>query len=267
MLVDTHCHLYFNAFDEDRDEVVSRARSAGVERMLNPGIDLETSRVAVDLANQYPEVFAAVGVHPNDAQGWTEATPDSLRELAQQDKVVAIGEIGLDYYWEKTPHELQQTVLIEQLRLAAELNLPVVIHNRDATQDLLEILREWQVELASVNPLLGQAPGVLHSFSASLEDAQEAVRLGFKIGITGPVTFKNGKLLQELVRAISLDDLLVETDSPFLTPHPHRGKRNEPAYVRLVVEKLAELKEMPYDIVALSMSNNAGRLLNWRVIP
>lgn len=263
MLVDTHCHINFNTFDEDREEVIARARSAGIERLLNPGVDLDSSLAAIELADRYAEIYAAVGVHPTEARNWNGETLDRLRELAGHPKVVAIGEIGLDYYWEETPHDLQQTVLLEQLRLAAELNLPVVLHNREATEDILRILRRWQVEISSTNPLLARAPGVLHSFSASLQAAEEAIRMGFMIGITGPVTFRNAPELQDLVSKLPLDHLLVETDSPFLTPHPHRGERNEPAHVRSVVGKIAELKGLPYDLVAQATSDNAGRLLNW----
>lgn len=263
MLADTHCHLNFEWFDEDRDAVLHRARVAGIDRILNPGIDLETSRSAVNLAQQVDEVYVAVGVHPNDALTWNDETADALRELASQPKVVAIGEIGLDYYRDRAPRDLQQDVFQEQLRLAAELSLPVVIHNREATEDVVEILREWQVELLSSNTLLAGSPGVLHSFSAGLEAARDAIDMNFMIGITGPVTFRNAPELQALVSALTLEHLLVETDAPFLTPHPHRGERNEPAHVKLVAEKIAELHGMPFEMTAEVTRLNADRLFRW----
>lgn len=267
MLADTHCHLNFEWFDEDREAVIQRARMAGVDRILNPGIDLESSRTAVALAQQVEEVYAAIGVHPNDALTWNDETADALRELAGQPKVVAIGEIGLDYYRDRAPRNLQRDVFQEQLRLAAELSLPVVIHNREATADVVEILREWQVELLSTNTLLAGAPGVLHSFSAGHETALETIDLNFMIGITGPVTFRNTLELQALVGDLSLDHLLIETDAPFLTPHPHRGERNEPAYVKLVAEKIAEIHGMPFEMTAEVTRINADRLFHWRDHP
>lgn len=266
MLVDTHCHLNFDVFDDDRDDVVGRAREFGVVRILNPGIDLTTSQAALDLAEKYPEVYAAVGVHPNDANAWGPETLDSLRELASRQKVVAIGEIGLDYYRDRTPPARQHEVFRAQLELAAELSLPVVIHNRDAASDLMEILREWKMELASHNPLLSQAPGVLHAFSADPAIAAEAVDLGFYLGIAGPVTFPKAELLRDVVQITSLEHLLVETDSPFLTPQQHRGKRNEPAYVRFTASKVAEIHDIEDEIARSIIEQNAGRLFRWDLI-
>lgn len=266
MLADTHCHLDFDLFTPDREAVIARARQAGVDRILNPGIDLESSRAALELAEKYDIVYAAVGVHPNESTTWDGDTLRTLRELASHPKVVAIGEIGLDYYRDRAPRDLQQKVFQEQLMLAAELSLPVVIHNRQASDDVMEILKEWQVELMGANVLLAEHPGVLHSFSASEQAAHEAIGLNFYIGITGPVTFKNAPDLQQLVAHIPLDRLLIETDAPFLTPHPHRGERNEPAYVRFVAEKIAELHNLPVEMVSNSTSINAGRLFHWKVI-
>lgn len=268
MLVDTHCHLNFDLFDQDRDQVVARARQAGVEYIVNPGVDLETSRSAIQLATKYPEVYAAVGVHPNDINHWDELTLDQIRALAGSPKVVAIGEIGLDYYRDTTPHDLQKQVFRQQLELAAALGLPVIIHsrnaspeNREAILDILEILEAWQAGLdRQKSPL-----GVLHSFSADLDAARNAIKLNFLIGITGPVTFRNAPELRSLVQQLSLENLVIETDAPFLTPHPYRGKRNEPGLVKLVAEKLAEIHNLPFDEVALITKNNAGRLFNWQV--
>jgi TatD DNase family protein len=259
--------LNFDLFDEDRDQIVARARQAGVERIVNPGVDLETSWAAIRLAAQYPEVFAAVGVHPNDIQDWDERQIDQLKELASNSKVVAVGEIGLDYYRDKTPHDLQKQVFRQQLDLAAALDLPVIIHSRNASaqdpqaiHDILDILEKWQAQQ-------GQHPsplGVLHSFSSDFEAANKAIKLDFLIGITGPVTFRNAPELRQLVKELPLEKIVVETDAPFLTPHPYRGKRNEPGFVKLVAEKLAEIHNLPFEEVANITKRNAGRLFNWR---
>jgi TatD DNase family protein len=263
-LIDTHCHLDFDAFREDREEVLRRAFESGVERILNPGIDLKSSREAVHLADTNPQMYAAVGIHPNSAQGWDENTLNELRDLASHPKVVAIGEIGLDYYRGYTSHDLQQSIFRRQLDLAAELGLPVVIHNRQSTADLLGILADWLAALKESGSPLRDRPGVLHSFSESYAAAQEALAMNFYIGFTGPVTFGNAGELRETAARIALDRLLVETDAPFLTPHPKRGKRNEPAYVRFVAEKISDIQKLPFELVAATTSANADRLFNWR---
>lgn len=260
---DTHCHLDFDLFDNDRDEVLERARDVGIIRMLNPGIDLKTSRSAIQLADIYPEVYAAVGMHPNEAKSCSKETLDLLRSSAQHPKVVAIGEIGLDYYRNFTPIDLQIKIFREQLSLAAELGLPVVIHNRKATNDMLNILESWHREVSAVESALGVQPGVLHSFSGDILDASRAVALGFKIGITGPVTFKNSKQLHDVVSAISLEHILIETDAPFLAPHPHRGQRNEPAHVIHIAQTIARLKNVSLNAVAEMTTRNAVALFHW----
>ncbi len=254
-LIDTHLHLDFDAFDDDREAVIERALAAGVQRMMTIGINRATCRRAVALAERYEPVYAAVGIHPNDATEWNDDAERELRDLVQHPKVVAIGEIGLDHYWKRVPHDVQKQVFRAQLALAADLQLPVIIHDREAHEDVLHILREW------VNS--GQAPtppGVLHCFSGDRAMAEEALALGFYLGIDGPVTFKNARHLQALVADLPLDRLLVETDAPFLTPHPYRGKRNEPAYVRLVAEKIAELQTCSIETVARQTTRNAERL-------
>jgi TatD DNase family protein len=263
VLADTHCHLDFNSFDEDRDEVLARGREAGVERVLNPGVDLDSSRAAVDLAESRSQVYAAIGVHPNEANSWSEDTLLHLRQLVRSPRVVAIGEIGLDYYRDRAPRELQKRAFQEQLALATELELPVIVHNRQAAADILEILSAWQAGLVTAGAPLAAKPGVLHSFSAGLEAAFQAIELNFFIGITGPVTFRNAPDLQEVVAKLPLDHLLVETDAPFLAPHPYRGKRNEPAFVRLVADKIAELHGESFERVSQSTSANAQRLFTW----
>ena len=263
MLVDTHCHLDFYSFDKDRDQVIDRARKAGVVRILNPGINLQSSEKAVELAEKYAEVYAAVGVHPNDGSTWEAGTKSRLRELAGHKKVVAIGEIGLDYYRDRTPHELQKRIFHEQLELAAELNLPVVVHTRESIDDVLNILKLWGESLLASGSDIVKHPGVLHSFSGGQEDAKQTSALNFFIGITGPLTFRNAKDLQDLVIRLPLQGLLIETDAPFLTPHPFRGKRNEPARVRLVAVKIAELHQEAYNTVTEITTNNAARLFGW----
>jgi TatD DNase family protein len=273
VLVDTHCHLNFDSFDSDRAQVLQRAEQAGVLRVLNPGVDLETSRAALALAQAHPAVYAAVGVHPNDVAGWSPAALDELRRLAEDPKVVAIGEIGLDDYWQRTPRELQEQAFRQQLDLAAELGLPVVVHvrdadpqNRPAMRRTLEILAAWQQSLAVRAPHLAERPGVLHSFSGDLEDARRATAAHFYVGITGPVTFKKADVLRQVAANLAVDRLLIETDAPFLTPHPHRGERNEPAYVRFVAEKIAALRGMDFERFAQVTTESAERLFRWQVI-
>ena len=243
--------------------VVDRARQNGVERILNPAIHLASSFDILRLAESIDEVYAAVGVHPNEALSWESGMQDSIQEAAHHSKVVAIGEIGLDYYRDYSPRDLQRRVFTHQLDLAAEMNLPVIIHNRQASEDVLELLTAWHATLVKANSPLKDRPGVLHSFSDQLPVAKQAIDIGFFIGFTGPITYKNTYNLQELVKSIPLDSILIETDAPFLPPHPHRGKRNEPAHVRLVAEKLSELLEVDYQTVAKATTNNSKRLFGW----
>jgi TatD DNase family protein len=253
MLVDTHCHLDFDRFDEDREAVLQRAAEAGVGRIVVPALDLDNARTVLRLAERHEIVYAAIGVHPNSAAGWQASWLDELRALAWREKVVAIGEIGLDYYWDRTPPAVQREAFAAQCALAAGLGLPVIVHNREASEDVLRIL------LAS--PLAGRAaPGVLHSFSASPAVAAEAVAAGFYLGFTGPLTFQKADELRAIAAQAPLDRLLVETDAPFLTPHPHRGQRNEPAYVALVAAQLAALHGMTPEAMAAQTTDNARRL-------
>lgn len=262
-ITDTHCHLYDDKFEEDREKVIVRAVQAGVEKILVPGLDIDTSKAAVRLAENHEQIFAAVGVHPNSKEAWDEGTLNELKEMAQHPKVVAIGEIGLDYYWDKNPRYIQEQIFHHQLELAAELQLPVVIHNREATEDVVRKLANWKEQMDHEGMPMAAKPGVLHSFSASASDAEKVLDANFYIGITGPVTFKNADELREVVKAIPMDKILIETDSPYLTPVPHRGKRNEPANVSYVCNKIAELKYLHADEVAEMTTQNAKRLLNW----
>lgn len=252
-LVDTHCHLDFDRFDGDRDEVVARAAAVGVTRIVVPGIDLASSRRVVALAERYEGVYAAVGVHPNSSAGWEDGWIGMLRELAGHPKVVAIGEIGLDYYRDWSPRPVQQGALRAQLELAAEVGKPVIIHNRESDEDVIRLLGE--------SPLVGrERPGVLHSFAAPWAVAEVALGMGFYLGFTGPVTYKNADGLRRIVGQVPLDRLLVETDAPFLAPQKHRGERNEPAYVRLVAERIADLHNLSLDVLAERTTANAARL-------
>jgi TatD DNase family protein len=258
---DTHCHLNFERFDKDRSQVIERAWGVGITWILNPGIDLETNQAAISLAQAYsPKISAAVGIHPNYGKPWTPNILPTLRNQAKQPGVVAIGEIGLDYYREHTPFEQQRIMLQEQLDLAAEFNLPVIIHNRESTEDLIAILDAWHQQLIASNHPLAERPGVFHSFDGDFETAEVAMGMNFFIGISGPVTFKNASEQKALVRNLPIDHLLLETDAPFLTPHPHRGKRNEPAFIPLIAEVIAQLHEISLEEVAERTYANAMQL-------
>ncbi len=233
MLIDSHCHIQDREFDADREDVLARAKGAGVEYVLAIGSTLSSSRRARDLAQKHSQVFAAVGIHPHNSRDADSGTFNAIRELAASDRVVALGEMGLDYYRDLSPRNIQQRVFRYQINLARELELPIVIHDRDAHGDTLAILREEKA---------GEVGGVLHCFSGSLEMARECIAMGFYISLAGPVTFANARRLARVAAGLPLDRLLVETDSPYLTPVPHRGKRNEPAYVVYVAEAVARLQ-------------------------
>lgn len=271
-LLDSHAHLDFPQFDADREAVVERAREAGLVAILNVGTDLASSRAAVALAEQYDFIYATVGIHPHDAKTVTTAVLDKLRTLARHPKVVAIGEIGLDYYRDRSPRPVQRRVFADQLALAAELGLPVVIHSREALDDVLATLRGWQgfppgggTEGERASPPVGGiegGTGVLHSYSGGPERLEEVLALGFSVSISGPVTFRKASRLRAVAKTVPLERLLVETDCPYLTPAPHRGQRNEPSYVRYVVEAVARTRRMPVDLVAQTTTVNAGRLFS-----
>ena len=270
MLTDTHCHLDYNKFDPDRAEVIRRAVDSGLIRILVPGLHHKSSREAVLLAESNPSVYAAVGFHPTDLEEFSEAAFQEVKELASHPKVVAVGEIGIDYYWVKEPDKrgFQREILKRQLQFAKEINKPVIIHMReendawmgDASLDLLEILGKWQ---SSLQNTLAEKPGVLHSFNGNLETAQKALALNFHLGITGPVTYKNAEEKRGIIRQIPLDKILIETDAPFLSPVPQRGKRNEPAFVHHIADKIAEIhSKSPAEIASITTAN-AARLFAW----
>lgn len=263
-LADTHCHLDFSSFDPDREAVLERAWQVGVTRILVPGIDLASSRKAIALAQEHHQIYAAVGVHPNDAQTWKENSIEELLDLASQPKVIAIGEIGLDYYRDRSPRDLQIRIFTEQLELAKKLELPVVIHNRRASGDMIQILTDWRKGLAVSNSSLPGRLGVLHSYSENLDFALNAIELGFYIGFTGPITYKKADDLRRVAAGIPLEKILIETDAPFLSPQPKRGMRNEPAFVYYVADKLSDIHQLPFEEVAAQLKANADTLFRWR---
>lgn len=253
ILIDSHCHLDFDTFQADRAEVVQRAIEAGVTRLVVPSIDLANLETVQALATRFVPVYTAIGIHPNSTADWQETWLETLRGLAARPKVVAIGEIGLDYHWDKSPTDIQHQAFAQQLVLAAELSLPVIIHNREASEDLIRLLAD--------SPLAGcENPGVLHSFSADWSTAVAALDLGFYLGFTGPLTYKKADELRDIARRAPLDRILIETDAPFLAPQSHRGQRNEPAYVCAVAERLAELHGLDLQVIAQITTDNAIRL-------
>ncbi len=253
MLVDTHCHLDREHFDADREAVVERARAAGVQRILVPGIDLAASRRAVALAEQYPEVHAAVGIHPNSTAGFSAETLAELRDLAQHPKVDAVGEIGIDSYWQTIPLEIQERAFRAQLELAAALERPVIIHEREAHGEVMAVLRE-QAPPAGV---------VLHAFSGDWAMAEEALAAGYYLGVDGPLTYKKNEALRAIFARAPEQRILIETDAPYLTPQAQRGKRNESAYVRYVADRLAAVRGVPLEALASALTANAARLFRW----
>ncbi len=252
-LIDSHCHLNLKEFAGDVGSAVERARLAGVEKMIVVGTDLDDSIKALELAHQYDSVFAAIGIHPHNSQSATEPDYKRLRALAEDRKIAAYGEIGLDFYRNHSPKPLQRREFARQLNLAGELKLPVIIHDREAHQEVYDILR------AEAGYLHG---GVIHCFSADLTWAQKFVDLGFVISIPGTVTFPRSQMQKEVAQKLDLDCLLIETDAPFLTPVPYRGKRNEPAYVGYVAREIAELRNLDPDEVALATSRNCERVFH-----
>ncbi len=251
MFVDIHCHLSFPEFDQDRPEVIERLQKSMISLLIDPGTDVATSRKSIELALRFEFIYANVGLHPHEAKTpVSESVFEELAQLAQLRKVVAIGEIGLDYHYPDYNPSAQQAACREMLRLARSLDLPVVIHCRDAWEDMLHLLSEENHSALR---------GVMHCFSGDMEIANACIRKGFKLSIPGTVTYKRS-LLPEVIRGVSLDDLLTETDAPYLAPVPHRGKRNEPAYVRNVTEAIASIRELPLDVAAAGIARNAVEL-------
>lgn len=248
MLFDSHAHLDSERFDGERDLIIERAKEAGLSLIMNPGASYESSVRAVELSEKYDMVYAAVGVHPHDADTVDEMMLSLIKALARKKKVMAIGEIGLDYHYEYSPRDVQKKVFIDQIRLAKSLKLPIIIHDREANDDVMRILKEENAFETGV---------LMHCFSGSAELARQYVKLGAYLSIAGPLTFKNNRKTVEVVETVPLDRLFVETDSPFLTPVPYRGKRNEPAYVQYVADKIAEIKGLTYQEVVDATKENA----------
>lgn len=249
-LIDSHAHLDFPEFDDDRDAVIARAQEAGLTAIVNIGTNLASSRASVALAERYDFIYATVGIHPHDAETATQDALDELRALTRHPKVVAVGEIGLDYYRDYSPRRAQRQAFRDQLALASALERPVVIHSRDAHSEVFAALRGWE------------GTGVLHTYAAGPERLDEVIEMDFYIGISGPVTFSSAESLRAVARAVPLNRLLVETDCPYLTPEPHRGRRNEPAYVKHVAQAVAEARDESTRRIAGATTENAQRLFN-----
>ena len=250
LIFDTHAHYDDAQFDADREALLSAMPENGVGLILDPGCDLESSRAAIALAEQYPHIYAAVGYHPENCAPYTDADLDILRRLAQHPKVVAIGEIGLDYYWEQNPpKEFQQAVFRAQLALARELDLPVIVHDREAHADCLAIVKEFP-----------EVRGVFHCYSGSVEMARELWKLGWYLGLDGPVTYKNARRTVEVAAEVPLERLLLETDSPYMAPVPKRGTRNDSRNIRCIAEKIAEIRNMTADAIIRVSAENGRRL-------
>lgn len=250
-MFDTHAHLQDRKLRGDIENILKRAQEAGVEEITCIGYDLPSSQEAVLLAHKYKQIYAAVGVHPHDAKTVTSEVLDKLRALAQDQRVVAIGEIGLDYYRDLSPRDQQKEAFIQQIKLAHEIGKPIVIHDRDANQDTMDTIKKYRA---------GKNGGIMHCYSGNLPLAMEAIKEGFYISFAGPLTYKNARKPQEVVVKIPMDRLLVETDCPYLTPEPLRGKLNEPANVRFVVEKMAALRGQHPDEVAYLTARNARKV-------
>lgn len=251
MLIDSHAHLDDRRFDPDRETLIGSLKDNGIEMVINVGADLKSSRAAVDLAKKYENIYAVVGVHPHSAKDLEGGDLSEIRELLKEDKVVAIGEIGLDFYYDNSPRDIQRKWFKAQIDLAKELDMPIVIHTRDAAQETFDILKEAAED--------GGLRCLLHCYSGSAEMAEEYIKLGFYISLGGPVTFKNARVSREVAKVVPLDRLLIETDSPYLTPEPYRGKRNEPMYVKYVAERIAKEKGVTYDEVAQATRDNVYR--------
>lgn len=249
MLIDSHAHLDDSRFDEDRDEIIKSLKENKIDYIVNIGADFESSLNSIKLAKDHENIYAAVGIHPHDAKTLNEHMYNELKNMAiNNEKVVAIGEIGLDYYYDNSPRDIQKYWFERQLELAKELDLPVVIHSRDATQDTFDIIKKCQD---------GSMRGVLHCYSGSVETMREYLKLGYIISLGGPVTFKKALVPKEVAKEVPLDKLLIETDSPYLTPEPYRGKRNDPTKVYHVAEMIADIRGISIEELAEATSNNA----------
>lgn len=248
MFLDSHAHLDDSKFDGDRAKLIAGLPYRGVGCVINAGADMESSRAGIALAEEYPYIYAAIGIHPHDAESMTDDHIYELERMAAHKKVVAIGEIGLDYYYDNSPRDVQKKRFIDQIELASRVHLPIIVHNRDAHADTLSIIRKYNEKIQG---------GVMHCYSGSVEMMREFIDMGFYISLGGPVTFKNAKKPIEVAREVPIDRLLIETDCPYLTPHPFRGRRNDPGYVSLVAQRIAEIRGIPAEAVAKVTFQNA----------
>jgi TatD DNase family protein len=265
MFADSHAHLFFKDFDDDLDDVINRARDAGIQYIINPGTDIETSRKSIELAEKYDLVYACVGFHPHDSAKANEKSLAEIEELSRHSKVVAIGEIGLDYHYDFSPREKQKDVFAGQIEIAARRNLPIVIHSRDSEEDVLKIVESkifsfpgWRNDASGRRPL-----GVFHCFPGDVAMARKVIEWNFYISITGAVTFMHKSKLNgmaEVVREIPLDHILLETDCPYLSPVPLRGKRNEPSNLTLIANKISELQQKEVQAIGLVTTRNVESL-------
>ncbi len=251
MLFDTHAHLNADDYNDDLEEVIERAGNAGVSDIVVVGFDRPTIERTMELVEKYDHIYGCIGWHPVDAVDCTEEDLQWIEQLCKHPKIVAYGEIGLDYHWDKSPKDVQQRLFREQIRLAKKLRLPIAIHTRDAMEDTVTILKEEHAE---------EVGGIMHCFSGSVETARECMKMNFYISLGGPVTFKNAKRPKAVAKEVPLDRILIETDCPYLAPHPYRGKRNEPAYVKLVAEQIADIKGVPFKELAEATTKNAKLL-------
>ncbi len=255
MIFETHAHYDDDAYDSDRDSIIRLLKEEEIAPVVNVGASLTSTESSVELAHKYGHVYAAVGVHPSDCADLTEKDMEWIKSLCSDKKVVAIGEIGLDYHYDEPEREIQKTWFERQLRLAKEVNLPIIVHSRDAAADTLNILSKEEHK---------GLKGIIHCFSYSLEIAQEYVKMGYLIGIGGVVTFKNGRKLHEIARTIPLENIVVETDCPYLAPEPYRGRRNSSAYLTYIIERIASLRNAEYDQIERAAYENAAALFGVR---
>ncbi len=253
MIFETHAHYDDPAFDRDRDRLITLLKDEGVAPIVNIGASIETTKSTIELAHRYDHVYAAIGVHPSDCGDLTEKDIEWLKDLSSDEKVVAIGEIGLDYHYDEPDREIQKKWFKRQLELAEDTSLPIVVHSRDAAQDTFDIIREFR-----------GLRGVIHCFSYSVEFAREYVKMGYYIGVGGVVTFKNGRKLHEVVKEIPLESIVVETDAPYLSPEPYRGRRNSSAFIPYIIERIADLKNVSYETVESAVYENAADLYKVR---
>ncbi|HOK63336.1 MAG TPA: TatD family hydrolase [Soehngenia sp.] len=256
MFIDSHAHLDDERFDDDRETVIKNLKADQIDVVINIGADIASSKSTSSLAQTYDNIYSVVGVHPHSVSELVGLGLDEIENLSRHEKTVAIGEIGLDYYYENSPKNLQKEYFIEQIRLAKKLDLPIVIHSREAVKDTLDIIKS---EKSS------NLRGVMHCFSSSVEIAKEYIKLGFYIAIGGVVTFKNARVTKEVAKYVPLESLLIETDCPYLAPEPFRGKRNEPKYIKYTAEEIAKIKEIDLEEIAYSTSINAKKLFNIKI--